>query len=493
MQMKKKIVVLILIMILASTPIIAFASEEPNFTYDGYTYDSRGNAVDCPAGFQVERVIDESCMGGTAVQGFNDVCTSKDGSIFLVDTLENRINIVDQDSNFIKSLKVIRDANGKIVVDEKTGEQLVLKAPQGVFFHEKNNELYIADTEAGRIIVLDGSDYTLKKMIGKPDNMAGITEFKPSKIVVDSADRIYVVVQSSYEGIIELNADGTFSRYYGVNAPSVNLLDYFWKSISSDAQKQKMKKTFAPSFNNIALDSEDFIYAVTYDTAAKNMVFRLNSDGKNVLREKGTTLVVGDVHYMNDNGQSKFVDIAVTDFGTYAVLDKEMGRIFIYDYDGQLLNVFGSHGKTKGSMQNPSGIVWLGNKLVVTDSTLKCAYILSPTDYGTALLSASEHYYYGRWEEAFVQFKKILQINSHCEIAYIGIGKNYLMKDKFKKAMYYFKLGNDHTFYSKAYNGYRGEMLKNNFGFVAVIFLLLVSLVVVSEVRYHKKEGQKTS
>jgi hypothetical protein len=157
------------------------------------------------------------------------------------------------------------------------------------------------------------------------------------------------------------------------------------------------------------------------------------------------------------------------------------------------LNVFGSIGKTKGSLQSPSGIVWLGDKLVVTDSTLKCAYILKPTDYGTALLRASEQYYYGEWNNALVQFKKILQLDANSEIAYIGIGKNYLMKDEFKKAMYYFKLGNDHIFYSKAYNGYRGEVLKNNFGIVAVIFLLLISLIVISEVRYHKKEGGKTS
>lgn len=491
--MKKTILALILIIIFVSTPMTVFASEEKEYTYDGYTYDSWWNAVDNPAAFQVERVVDESSMEGTAVQGFDDVCTSKDGRIFLVDTFENRIDIVDQNATFIKSIKVIRDNNNKIVIDEKTGEQLILKAPQGVFYHEKNNELYIADTEAGRIIVLDGKDYTLKKFISKPENMAGVSEFKPSKIVVDNADRIYIVVQSSYEGIIELNPDGSFSRYYGVNAPSVNLLDYFWKSISSDTQKQKMKKVFAPSFNNIALDSEGFVYAVTYDSAAKDMVFRLNSDGKNVLRQKGNTFVVGDMHYMNDNEQSKFVDIAVTDFGAYTVLDKEKGRIFIYDYDGQLLNVFGSHGKTKGSLQNPSGIAWLGDKLVITDRTLKCAYILQPTEYGKALLSASEEYYYGRWENALVQFEKVLQINSHSEIAYIGIGKNYLMKDEFKKAMYYFKLGNDHIFYSKAFNGYRGEVLKDNFGIVAVVFLFLISLIVVSEVRYHKKEGGKAS
>ncbi|HWT74971.1 MAG TPA: hypothetical protein VN258_09675 [Mobilitalea sp.] len=487
--MKKKILLVLLILVFASTPTLALAAADgKSYAFDGYTYDWWWNAVDSPAAFQVDKVINEDNMGGTKVQGMNDVCTSKDGRIFLVDTLESRVDIVDQDGNFIKSLKVIRDSNDKIVIDE-TGAQLVLNAPEGVFFQEKNNELYIADTGAGRIIVLDGTNYTMKRVIGKPDNMAGVSEFKPSKVVVDSADRIYVVVQSSYEGIIELNPDGTFSRYFGVNSPTINFVDYFWKSISTNKQKAQMTKTFAPAFNNVALDSDGFVYAVTYDAAAEHMVFRLNSGGKNVLREEGNTWVIGDIHRMNKTDQSQFVDIAVTDYGTYAVIDKFKGRIFLYDFDGDLLNAFGSSGDTKGSFQMPSGIAWIGNNLVVTDSTLKCAYILKPTDFGAAALQASEKYYYGQWDDALAQFQNILKMNANYEIAYIGIGKNYLMKDEYKKAMYYFKLGNNRTFYSKAYNGYRAEVLQKHFGIIAAIFLIFITLIVFSEVRYHKKEG----
>jgi hypothetical protein len=319
--------------------------------------------------------------------------------------------------------------------------------------------------------------------------MSGVSEYKPSKISVDSAGRIYIVVQSSYEGIIELNADGTFSRYFGVNKPKVNLIDYFWKSISTDRQKEKMKKTFAPAFNNVALDADGFIYAVTYDAASQYMAFRLNSSGINILREQGNTFVEGDI-YSLDGLNSQFVDIAVTDYGTYAIIDKARGRIFIYDYDGELLNAFGTLGHTKGSFQMPSGIAWLGDKLVVTDSTLKCAYILKPTDFGTVALAASEKYYHGQWDEALALNEQILKMNTNYEVADIGIGKNYLMKDEFKKAMYYFKLGNNRIFYSKAYNGYRGEVLKENFGIVAVLFLILITLIVVSEVRYFKKEGK---
>ncbi|MFD2505847.1 PknD, partial [Paenibacillus septentrionalis] len=86
---------------------------------------------------------------------------------------------------------------------------------------------YIADTGAERIIVLDGTDYHLKRMINKPENMVGATQFKPSKIVVDKDGKISVIVQGSYEGIIEIHNNGSFSRYFGLNKPRVNIIDHF--------------------------------------------------------------------------------------------------------------------------------------------------------------------------------------------------------------------------------------------------------------------------
>lgn len=485
--MKKKFWLILLIIIIATySPATALASDGTSFDYDGYTYDWWWNAMESPAAFRLEFVIDESNMEGMKVQGFNDVCTARDGRIFLVDTLESRLHIVDQNGKLLKSIKAIKDSNNKMVIDESTGQQLILNAPEGAFYHEENNELYIADTGAGRILILDGTDFTMKRMIKRPENMEGVTEFKPSKISVDSSDRIYVVVQSSYEGIIELNSDGSFSRYFGVNPPTVNLIDYFWKTLSTDKQKEQMKKTFAPAFNNVALDSEGFVYSVTYDAASQNMVFRFNTSGENVLLEEGNTFVLGDIY---TDRVSQFVDIAVTNYGTYAVLDRSMGRIFLYDYDGQLLNVFGSLGKTKGAFKMPSGIAWLGNKLVVTDSALKRAYVYAPSDFGTAALNASEKYYQGKWNEALTWNEQILKMNANYEIAYIGIGKSYLMKEEYKKAMYYFKLGNNRFYYSKAFNGYRGEVLKENFGIVSILFLLFITLIVVSEVRYHRRGG----
>ena len=168
-------------------------------------------------------------------------------------------------------------------------------------------------------------------------------------------------------------------------------------------------------------------------------------------------------------------------------MDDTRGRIFLYDYDGQILNIFGGYGKTKGQFTNPTSIAWNGYNLIVTDTDLRCVYILTPTDFGKVMLRASEEYYNGNWAEATELFRECIRWNSNYEVAYIGIGKNHLMQDDYEEAMYYFKLGNARSYYSDAYNGYRGEQIRDNFWIFAVLFVAGITALIVSEVRYHKK------
>ena len=471
-----------LVVLTSGYGVSAYAADGSSYVYDGYVYDFWGDAQQCPAAFSLGGVINSDSLA-YGFGSIDDVSTSADGRIFLADKTNGRVNVFDEKGEFITSLKVIRSQDGKIALNPD-GTQVTLSSPTGTYYHDKHDELYIADSANKTVYVLDGITYQLKKIIGEPENLTGDTEYVPSKVTVDTADRIYIVVQSSYEGIIELNEDGTFSRYFGVNEPGVNLIEFFWKSIATDTQKEKMGKIYAPAFTNVVADSEGLVYAVTNDSAAVDSVFRLNSKGENVLREMGW-VVVGDLSYMD--APSSFIDIAVTDYGVYACLDNTRGRIFLYDYDGQMLNVFGGYGKAKGQFSKPTSIAWNGYNLIVTDTDLRCAYILTPTDFGEVMLRASEEYYNGNWDEATALFEECIRWNSNYEVAYVGIGKNHLMKDEYEEAMYYFELGNARSYYSDAYNGYRGEQIRDNFWIFAVLFIVGITALIVSEVRYHKK------
>jgi len=217
------------------------------------------------------------------------------------------------------------------------------------------------------------------------------------------------------------------------------------------------------------------------------MVFRLNSKGENVIRSLGYAPIIGDLSMGSDANVSKFVDIAVSDYGTYALLDQAKGRVFIYNFDGNLLNIFNSIGDMKGNVKEPSSIAWLDDKLIIADKKLGSAFVFYPTEFGKAALGAAEEYYHGNWEKAGELLKKAVELNANYDIAYVGIGKNLLMQDKYEEAMYYFKLGNDRTYYSKAYNGYRNILIQKNFGYVIGIFLIFAFGIIYSEYKYHRK------
>ncbi len=483
-MMKKFMLLLLCACLILSS--VAFAADGSSNVYQGYTYDFFRNIKSTPAPFVLSQVIDSASVTktGRTIETVTDIATSEDGRIFIVDRTNSIIYVLDENGQYQSFIKNVKDANKKNA--QINGVNVSLASPEGCFYHEKADELYVCDTGNQRILVLDGANnYAFKRAITRPADMTGVTEFKPSKITVDSADRIYVVVLSSFEGIIELNEDGTFSRYFGVNEPQINMIDFLWKSMASDKQKEKMGKTYAPAFNNVTLDGEGFVMAVTSDAASADKVFRLNFAGANVLREMGNTMVIGDLQTENP---SAFVDIAVKPYGTYALLDKTYGHVFLYNFDGELLCVFGSKGSAVGQFKNPSSIAWLGDKLIIGDSDLKSAYIYEPTEFGSALLKAGEAYYNGEWDIATGYFREVLRLCANLETAYVGIGKNLLMKEDYEGAMYNFKLGNNREFYSKAYKGHRTNVMKDNFWVIAIVAVLFIGAVLGSEVSYHKKQ-----
>jgi hypothetical protein len=474
------ILAFILVMMLPSADVFAANTFERNYTYDFW-----GNSQKSLPAFELVNTIDGNSLGDIPLGSVDDVFVSSD-RIFLVDSTESRVDVFDKSLKLLISIKLIRDGAGKIVVNPETNQQLMLNKPEGVYFSKASNELFIADTEAGRIIVLDGTTYAFKQTIEKPANMVGVTQFKPSKIVVDKDGQISVVVQGSYEGIIQLNHDGTFARYFGLNKPRVNLVDFFWKSLASNQQKQKMKKVFAPSFNNLTFDSEGLIYATTFDASAQNKVFRFNSKGENVLLQNGYFPVIGDLTFGPGSPESQFVDVAVSDYGVYALLDKTMGRVFLYNFEGDLMNIFGSSGNLKGDLKEPTAIAWSGDQLIVTDKSFATAYLFQPTEFGQAALDAERQYYNGKWEAAGQDYEQTLHMNANYDIAYTGVGRNYLMRDKYDEAMYYFKLGNSRGYYSKAYNEYRNLFIQHHFMWLIIPFVLAAFALFYSEYRYNR-------
>ncbi len=489
--MRYKIVATVLTIVLMFS-FCVIASADSTYQYC-YTYHN-GKLVDSLPAFALENTIDKNSLDiKVGMGGIVDVDVGKN-AIYMVDETNSRIFVADKENNRIKTfIKTVTDENGNIVVDETTGKQLTLKKPQGVFYYENDNELYIADTGEKRIIVLDADGLFLKRVITRPDNMSGDTDFAPSKLVVTPIGKIYFIVQGGSEGIVELNSDGSFSCYFGVNEPEVSIVDYIWKSLATDEIREKMGRTYAPEFSNIAVDAEGFVYAVSNDAESTDMIFRFNGKGVNVIRSSGNAELTGDADggMVNTTTRSQFIDIAVSDYGMYAVLDKTHGRVFVYNFDGYLLNVFSSKGPAEGQLRLPASITWDEDKLILADGELALAYIYEPTSFGEVMLDAEKNYYNGRWAEADKSYREALKMNANYYVAYSGIGRNCLMNSQYEDAMYYFDMADDKNGYSQAYEAYRGEFIKNNYIWFFLIILAVVFAIVYSEIRYLKKKKIK--
>lgn len=321
--------------------------------------------------------------------------------------------------------------------------------------------------------------------------MTGDTQFAPYRIAVDTIGRLYIVVQNSHEGIVELNPDGGFSRYLGLNKPKINLIEYFWRSLATDEQKKQMAKAYAPSFGGVDLDGDGFVFAVTGDTSSEEKVFRFNAKGDNVIRAEGYDKLVGDVpqYFENSETSSVFTDVATTDFGAYAVLDRQNGRVFVYDFDGYLITIFSGLGYMKGDLAEASSLAWNGYDLLVGDRERGLVMVYMATDFGRSALMAVESYNKGEWDRATELYQTALSHNANFYAGYSGIGRNYLMERDFSQAVYYYKLAKDDEGYSQAFQGYRETVIQRYFGWFVAAFLLLAAVFIYTEIRYARRKG----
>ncbi len=467
MNTKRLCFALLLAMILSAIPVPS-AEAAP---YKGYNYNYWGEATPSPVPYLPSRVIDGKQLGIGHFQAPEDIFVAGDGTVYLLDSGNGRIVCMDDKWNVIR---VIRQFH-------KDGKEETFNKPRGIFVSDSGH-IFVADTENRRVIELTG-DGTFVREIGEPksDVIRQGFEYFPIKIALDKAKRIYVVGRGVFDGIMEFDADGMFTGFTGTNKVKFNPIDYFWKMVSTRAQREKMELFIPIEFNNLDLDEDGFIYTTTSEVNSNTPIQRLNPTGTDVLRREGYYNPLGDLEYsyVGDNrGGSVFVDIDVSDYGLYSALDSKKGRVFTYSDDGDLLYVFGQNGKQAGTFKTPVAIDRLGEQLIVVDRDLNRINVFEPTEFGRSVNEAVKQYYLGKEEQSAEAWKKVLKLNANYEIAYIGIGKALLRQGKNEEAMEYFHHGMSRKYYSKAYERYRKEVMREHFGTVMTCALIAAIAII---------------
>jgi len=456
-----------------------------NYTYN---YDYWEEQVASPDAYRISNYILGTSFG---IGHFRDPqgLFIKENRVYICDSGNNRIVIleVQEDGEHVVSSIVT-----SILID---GEESRLFYPMDLF-ECRDGFIYIADTNNKRILKLD-SEWNFIYQITRPDDESidDFVEFEPLKLIVDFANRLFVQVRNVNKGLMEFDNRGDFSGYMGANKVTFNIVDYIWRFFSTQEQRARQNLFIPTEYNNLFLDKEGFIYVtnsaitsiqfLTNDSASGHPVRRLNAMGQDILIRNGYKPPVGDLTFGTAggiSGISRFIDVVSFDNDSYACFDRTRGRIFFYDFQGNLLYVFGGIGNREGYFQVPVALDRMGTSIYALDSRAAAVTRFDLTLYGEKINSALDEYKAGRYETSAVIWEDVLKMNGNYDLAYIGIGRAALRQGEYQKAMQYYRLKHFREGYGKAFQLYRKQWMEEN---LWKIVLILIALAVVPTLIKH--------
>ena len=479
MQTMKKIVkgaaaILAGVMVLTATPLTAYAGEY-GYTYN---YDWWGDVQEGPDFYSVCKVFTGSDLGLDKNLNNPDGIFAHGNEIYLCDSGNNRIIELHRES--AEKLEVVR------IIDSFEGDVEVktLANPTDVAVAE-NGDFYIADQGNARVLKLD-KDLNYIMEFNKPDDntLDPSLVFQPKKLAIDTAGRVYCIATGINKGLIKYEADGSFSGFVGATKVKFDWTDYIWKKFASQAQRAKMESFVPTEYENIFMDYEGFIYATMAlnedkNTKSDSAVRKLNLLGNDIIVSNGEWGLNGDLYWGSGGGYegpSIFTDITVMENDIYVCLDRNRGRCFAYDDQGNIVFCFGGNGNMNGYFRRPTAIDSIGHDLYVVDALDNSITVFVPTEFGKQVYNAVEQFDQGEYEKSGESWDKVMKQNGNYDLAYIGIGRSLLRQKRYKEAMRYFELKYDDENYSKAYKQYRKIWVEDH---IVIIVLVILALFLV--------------
>ncbi|WP_039915909.1 YIP1 family protein [Treponema phagedenis] len=409
-----------------------------------------------------------------------NVCVS-DSAIYVL--CAEQLIIFNKNFEFQKRIIEYTDVDGAVQPLRHCSGMFVTKA----------EDYYIAQAEEGRILHFN-ADGSLKRILARP-KIYGFENvlYRHSKLVVDNSGRIYVVAKGMYEGIVELNSDGSFSKFFGVNKVSFSPVELIWRRLATAEQRRRQSLWLPTDFSNLCISHEGFIFATIQGKDEKQRVKKLNAKGENILRITSKQYPEGDLDirvnrqaYGIPTGKTEFIAVDSNESGVFILLDSIRSRVFAYNEDGTLLFIFGGLGDQAGYFQNPVDLSFDGDKIIVLDALSQSIEVFEPTEYGKVLNEAVFHQYNFNHTESMKKWQEVLHYNHNFPLAYSGMGRAYLRQGAYAQSLEYLQLGGDRVYYSKSFAKVRNQKLQIWF---PVFFKALIAIALVKAVYaiYRKK------
>lgn len=460
------------LLIFATSSIKSYA-EDYSYTY---IYDYWEDVQDCPDFYTPSNVYASSDLG-------LDKNMRTPAGLYMHD---NFLYVLDAGNNRIIELEVKSDLSIKLsrVIDSFNGIELnTFSNPTDLAISEDGN-WFIADKGNARILKLDSNlNYLMQFDIPVDPALSPDVTFAPSKIVVDTAERVYCCAFGINLGLLKYEADGTFSGFVGATPVIFNFIDYIWKRIATQEQRAQMANFVPTEYDNVYMDKDGFIYTLTTECTEDDLkggnidpVRKINLLGSDILIRNGDLPIFGD-RYMGTGGgytgPSQFADCTVFDNDLYACVDQNRGRIFGYDDQGHLMYIFGGNGNMDGYFRKPTSIEHYGYNLFVLDSIDCTITTFITTEFGQLVYDAMDLFDEGEYEKSEACWREAMKVDGNYDMAYIGIGRALLRQKEYKEAMNYFEIKYDDDNYSKAYKQYRKIWVEDHIVIIVIVLLAL--------------------
>lgn len=451
--------------VLMTLSVAAFsASASSEVPYQTYTYDKWNNATPAPNGYIPERSFGGAQIGCGNFNDAADMFYSRElKQVFITDSGNNRIVVLDESMALVAVIDHLTDANG---------EEYNFNNPQGVYVLE-NGTIYVCDTGNQDIVVCD-MDGNLISKLPKPESnlLPDNFDYKPTKLVTDEKGRMYIISKGTYQGLIYLDTDGTFIKFFGPNNVEMTFrrqVMKLWKMLLTDQAAASMQSFNPIEYGNVFMSNDGFIYA----TAA-------GSENGASLMTKLNPLGINRLPYKTSGGSSLYSDVTVDDKGIVTALDTKNGLIIQVDENGKNMFTFGGIGYQNGLFQRAVSIIEVNERLYVMDADKNTITEFVLTQFGRMVRSAISLYDEGMYKESIEPWKDVIAHNANYLLAYTGLGKAYYQLKDYDTAMYYYKLANDRSNYSLAYKEASLNSMRNSFGIIVFgIIALIVAFVLI--------------
>lgn len=300
-HMKKSLPALVLAVMLLCGMLPASAEELP---YDTYNYDYWSDIFRTPAAYVPEGSVlgTQLTWQGQPLGAFvepQDLCVAPDGTIYLADTNNHRIVVLDASMTTV--LNVIKGF-------DNAGSADAFNKPTGVAVSE-DGDIYIADSQNHRVVILH-ADGTLKAIIEIPAAASSQTLGKSTYTVgtyIDGLDEMaqavtadsgdtYVVVNLTAEGAQSVtDADG---NVYTLAVDSACLRPFQTSYTAADGATLTLADD-ASSVTYTDADGRQTVIA-TYDPVPNKDIFTYI--GRLVKKLQGSAVSMSKVSTLNAKG-----------------------------------------------------------------------------------------------------------------------------------------------------------------------------------------------